>query len=445
MSKIKLNLKEEGVIYFINILFQKIIAFITLTFLANNIIPEIFGQYIYILSLVSIFILISHFGIPILLVKNISSKKHKVSEHNSLCSSIIFSFLLSFFTQIVIYFFLKLFFKNLIDLEVLNLVFVYLILTSIYQISSSICIGLSFPVKGQWPEIYLKNLFFLFIIIFYKDLNLVLIFKSLIFLTLLSVFIIFISLFNPLKYYFKNFYYFKFEKKVVYSLISLGLASLLSSIITRMDVFMIEYYLDYKHVAIYNIAFQVGLIPLFLAISINAILSPKVSELFAKRHFQKLNVILGSSRLIFFIFNVIFLMFYKLFLLKIFSFIFPELYSLSLTYSYFFIYYCVFISLVYFADTCLVMTGNQKIVIYSYLFAIIFNFILNVLLIPVFGVRGALIGTIISLITFNLINFFALRLIIKKKTRLKKIIFLIIDSLKKEKSKILSTYVNFRK
>ena len=91
------------------------------------------------------------------------------------------------------------------------------------------------------------------------------------------------------------------------------------------------------------------------------------------------------------------------------------------------------------------MTGNQKIVIYSYLFAIIFNFILNVLLIPVFGVKGALIGTIISLITFNLINFFALRLIIKKKTRLKKIIFWIIDSLKKEKSKFLSKYFNFRK
>ena len=47
----------------------------------------------YISSLVSVFIIISHFGIPILLIKNISSDKDKSSlRHNSLCSSIIFSF-----------------------------------------------------------------------------------------------------------------------------------------------------------------------------------------------------------------------------------------------------------------------------------------------------------------------------------------------------------------
>ena len=102
-------------------------------------------------------------------------------------------------------------------------------------------------------------------------------------------------MFNPLKYYFKNFYYFKFEKKVVYSLISLDWFTL-SSIITRMDVFMIEY-TDYKHVAIY-ICLSSRFNSFILAISINAILSPKFQS-FCKKTFQKLNVILGSSRLIF--------------------------------------------------------------------------------------------------------------------------------------------------
>ena len=86
INKLKLNLKEEGVIYFLNIIFQKILAFITIICLTNNTIPEIFGQYVYILSLVSVFIIISHFGIPILLIKNISSDKDKSSRHNSLCS-----------------------------------------------------------------------------------------------------------------------------------------------------------------------------------------------------------------------------------------------------------------------------------------------------------------------------------------------------------------------
>ena len=41
----------------------------------------------------------------------------------------------------------------------------------------------------------------------------------------------FINLINPLSYYFKNFYYFKFEKKMYNALITLGLVSLLKSIV----------------------------------------------------------------------------------------------------------------------------------------------------------------------------------------------------------------------
>lgn len=435
INNIKFNLRDEGIFYFVNIIIQKILAFITITILTNNVATEIFGQYVYILSLVSIFIIISHLGIPILLVKNISSNKDKTSQHNSLCSSIIFSFFLSTFIQVIIFLYLKIFFKNLIDLEVLNLVFVYLVLTSIYQIFSSISIGLSFPVKGQWPEIYIKNLIFLLTIIFYDNINLVFIFKSLIFLTLVSIFLIFINLIRPLSYYFKNFYYFKTEKKIFLALISLGLASLLSSIITKMDVFMIEYYLGYNQVAIYNIAFQVGFIPLFLAITINAIISPKISEFYSKKNFERVNLILGSSRLIFFIFNIIYLIFYKIFIFKIFSYIFPEIYDVSLSYSYYFIYYCIFISFFYFAETCLVMTGNQKIVIYSYVFVIILNFILNVILIPIYEIKGALIATILSLVFFNFINYLAFKIKIKRKIDFIAIIKSIITSFKKENLK----------
>lgn len=440
IRKFKSNLKEEGVIYFANIIFQKILALATITLLTNKIAPEIFGQYIYTLSLVSIFIMISHLGIPILLIRNISSSKYKISKHNSLCSSIVFSLFLSFFIQILIFIHLKVFFNDFISEEILNLVFIYLILTSFYQIFASISVGLSLPVKGIWPEIYLKNLIFFIAVLFYEDLNLIIIFKFLIFLSLISLFIIFVNLINQLSFYFKNFYYFKFEKKIISAIFSLGLASILSSVFTRMDVFMIEYFLDYQQVALYNIAFQIGLIPLFLAISLNVIISPKISEYFSKRSFEKVNIILGSSRLIFFICNIIFLIFYEFLLVKIFALIFPETYDLSLSYSYYFIFYCIFVSLIYFADTSLVMTGNEKIVIYSYIVAIIINFLSNIIFIPIYGIKGALIATILSLIIFNLINFIAFKIIIKKKTSLKIIISSILESLKKN-SKILSTYV----
>lgn len=182
-----------------------------------------------------------------------------------------------------------------------------------------------------------------------------------------------------------------------------------------------------------------------MSISINAIISPKISEFFSKTKYEELNLILGSSRLIFFISNIIFLLFYNLIFLKLFSLIFPETYNFSLSYSYYFILYCVFISLFYFADTVLVMTGNQKIVIYSYILAIIINFILNITLIPIFAVKGALIATIISLISFNLVNFFVLKIIIQKKTKFKKIVFFFLEGLKKEKIKIVSMYANFKK
>ena len=79
------------------------------------------------------------------------------------------------------------------------------------------------------------------------------------------------------------------------------------------------------------------------------------------------------------------------------------------------------------------MSGNQKIVICSYLIAIIINFILNIMFIPIFGVRGALIATIFSLIIYNLINFFALKIIIKKKAKFKEIIYFFKKACKKKK------------
>ena len=87
------------------------------------------------------------------------------------------------------------------------------------------------------------------------------------------------------------------------------------------------------------------------------------------------------------------------------------------------------------------MTGNEKIVIYSYTIVIIINLVANIILIPIYGIKGALIATILSLIIFNLINFVSFKIIINKRTSFKIIINSIIESLKKEKSKILSSYV----
>ena len=81
------------------------------------------------------------------------------------------------------------------------------------------------------------------------------------------------------------------------------------------------------------------------------------------------------------------------------------------------------------------MTGNEKIVIYSYILAIIINLLSNIVLIPIYGIKGALLATILSLIIFNLINFIAFKVIIKKRTGLKIIIVSILEALKKEKSK----------
>ena len=178
------------------------------------------------------------------------------------------------------------------------------------------------------------------------------------------------------------------------------LSSSIYLLITWIDTIMIGIYLNESDVGIYNVAIRVsGLVSFGLA-AISSISAPKFSETYNngnKEEFKK--VVHESSRLIFFstiplmiiiaLFNKYILLFFGkefiagaavLYILLVGQF--SNTFSGSLTFI-------------------LQMTGNEKIFRNVITLGLIVNIVLNLILIPRFGIIGAAIASASSLIVWN--------------------------------------------
>ena len=70
-----------------------------------------------------------------------------------------------------------------------------------------------------------------------------------------------------------------------------------------------------------------------------------------------------------------------------------------------------FLTIVYFYETIFYAESKNKVILYSNIVSAVFNILLNVLLIPIFGLNGAFIATLISfLIRLLVVKFYFSRL-----------------------------------
>ena len=69
-----------------------------------------------------------------------------------------------------------------------------------------------------------------------------------------------------------------------------------------------------------------------------------------------------------------------------------------------------FLTLVFLYETIFYADGNTKVILYSNVIAALFNIALNVILIPCYGLNGAIISTLLSFI----IRFFVVQFYFKK-------------------------------
>jgi len=406
--------KKNKIFYFLNNFFFKLLN-LTLTLIIINKISEInYGQYVYFISLISIFLTLSCMGIPLLLVKDISATRDKTSRHNHISSLLIFSFIFPIILELLL---LILFFIiiNPDTIKEFKFYFLfYLTQSIILNVLVSFNIAVDKQVRSQLTETFIRLPFMilLFLSIEYLSINFLLF--SLNVGLFLSIAILFYLSFSEFKFFFKNFFYFSIKLINFKKIIILGITTIIYGLYSRTDILMLEYLVDLPQISIYNLAFIIGHIPLLIITSLNPFIQTIISKNSKTRNFKDTKKILLFSRFSMAIFSFLFLLFYIFFFKKLISIFMPSFYQESLSISIYLLIYFVIMSPFYFSEIILMMTDNADFILKCYCFTFIINIILNYFFIIQYQAKGAIIATILSLFIANIMMFLKSRLVINK-------------------------------
>jgi len=165
-----------------------------------------------------------------------------------------------------------------------------------------------------------------------------------------------------------------------------------------------------EEVGIYHTAFKLSMFAAVALMAINSIASPKFAEMFANNDMIGLKkIVRQSTKMIFWTslpLVIIFFMFPE-FLLGLFG----EEFKVGVTAFIFLSCGRLFSSFSGSVGNILQMTGNQNILAKILFFAAVMNIGLNLYLIPIYGINGAALASMISLIIWNS----AMILAVKKK------------------------------
>jgi O-antigen/teichoic acid export membrane protein len=176
------------------------------------------------------------------------------------------------------------------------------------------------------------------------------------------------------------------------------------------DVLMLARFETESQIGIYNVAFKVGYLTLFFVVSMNVIIMPKVSELFHKSYFHEMKRVVNKATQVIILLTIplaAILIFFSKYILSFFgeAFISGSTVLILITVG------GLFNALTGNVDQILNMTDNQKLVRNIFIIGFIINVILNLILIPNYGILGAAVSSLVTNIFINSIFV----LVIKKK------------------------------
>ncbi len=400
-------LKGGGVTFIFHIL-NLITVYLLAIFISKSYGADAYGRFSIIKSMIVIFTVITTLGLNTLAIKLGSDVKHFFNRkfksdfvYKSYTLILIWSSLIcaifSFFKDEIA----VLFFEDSQLLVYFSFFPILLIASTFLNYNSNLFKGLGKILPFAILSAFLGNIILLtYVIIDFKsaeEANLIL------FLTLgtcLSLLISILLLF-PIK----------LEKRIrklqLRSLLSSSTPMMFSSsmifIIFSIDVLMLGYFRTSEEVGVYRIISQISSLNVIFLIVFGTIVGPKISNLNSKGDQQELKkVIRSSTKLIFFATAPIFLTI-LIFSKKILSFFGPEYaleqHVLILLATAQFLY-----AVSGFVDLTLNMTGRQKVYTRITTSSAIANILLNIILVPLYGLEGAALSTAASVLLTNFIS-----------------------------------------
>lgn len=184
--------------------------------------------------------------------------------------------------------------------------------------------------------------------------------------------------------------------------------SMLTFVMAWTDTIMIGIFLNEEEVGIYSIALRISYIISFILFAINSITAPKIASEFSKknfREFKKLSQFTSKMGIIYGVLTFIFIIFLGKDLLKIFGTDFEIGFMALILLSFGQLFNTSVGSIGY----ILAMVGEQHIMSFIIFIAFFLNIILNLYLIPLYGINGAAVATMISTIIWNLLGLVYIR------------------------------------
>ncbi|MBP2283630.1 O-antigen/teichoic acid export membrane protein [Flavobacterium sp. CG_23.5] len=176
------------------------------------------------------------------------------------------------------------------------------------------------------------------------------------------------------------------------------------------DILMLGRIENESQIGIYNTAFKIGYLTLFFVVSMNVLIMPKVSELYYKNNIAEMKKVINRITQLVIILTIplaVTLIFFSELILKLFGpgFVAGKNTLILITIG------SLFNAMTGNVDQILNMTNHQKIVKNIFFLGFLLNVILNIFLIPKYGIEGAATSSLITNIVVNIVFV----IIIKKK------------------------------
>ena len=369
---------------------------------------EVWGIFVLCLAVLNITSILSRFGVDTALLRFVAQLKGKMEEIKGiylqgfslvLALSIVFSILLYIFSNILA----ETVFQKPNLTPFLKVISFALIPFTIIHINAQAYRGLKRIKEFSFFQHTSKFLFavIIFVLLFYfTDID-VIIMPIYSFLAAVFIVMIFsgVGIFKTFKGVQTIIIFTK--KEILSTSYPMMLSSSILLLMAWADTIMIGIFKTEVDVGFYNVALKLAMLASIILGSVNSILAPKISETFNNNKIDEFKVLIKqSTRIIFFISLPILIV----------LFLFPES-LLSLFGQEFVIAKTTLLILLIgqavnamsgSVGLILQMTGKEKVYQNILLIALVFNIMLNLFLIPKFGIEGAAIASAFSFLFWNL-------------------------------------------
>ena len=182
----------------------------------------------------------------------------------------------------------------------------------------------------------------------------------------------------------------------------MALSAIAYFIMQSIDIIILSIYEGFDQIAYYSVSVKLAMLTTLALMSVNIVIAPRIAEIYENQKMQKLQMLIKHSTRIIFLISICLLSVLFFFSEEILG-LFGQGYVIANNALLFLLAAQFFNAVSGPGAIYLNMTGRQKTLNKILVSALIINILLNFYLIPIQGINGAAIATLVSLIIWNTI------------------------------------------